>query len=267
MFHFEWRSAPRSLSRFTSRQAINSVLAAVVTLPFWTQCKARAAINHAADDGTSEDTVGFSEPGGGGSFIFANRFTADAGGETITTISISYGHHGLFAYAQAGTPVRLLLFEDTSGAAAPVHPILLASAASSVMRPYVDYFNDVSIPPTNVTGNFFVGVQVSGVPSAGAYPVSFDRTTPRHQSYAAFFSHTIGDVVVNSLGYNPTLISSDVPVDINQFVRVIDGNFMVRATGAAVPEPTTFAVALISLGFIQWRPRFTSRRETTIAKA
>lgn len=209
-------------------------------------------IVHTVDDGTSESTTGLGLAGG--SIVFANHFAADLGGEEIRSISVSYGHRGVFAYAHVGTPVLVLLFRDADGSALPLHPVLLASAPSTVMKPYTDIFNDVPIPPTNVSGDFFVGVQVSRLPASGVYPISFDKTKPRHQSFAAFFTHPVGEAQVSTLGYDPTLISSQVPLDTNTFVRVVDGNFMIRATGVPVPEPAAGASLLIATGLLAFRP-------------
>ena len=82
------------------------VLLAVLLLVGLSDSRALAdaipTIVHAVDDGTSESTTGLGLPGG--SIVFANHVAADPDGEEISSISVSYGHRGVFAPAVSPGP-------------------------------------------------------------------------------------------------------------------------------------------------------------------
>jgi hypothetical protein len=223
--------------------------------------KARADILHSVDDGTSEFTTGFSVTHG--SVVFVNRFTAAPGGESIKTISVAYGLPGVGpGNVLAGTPLDVILFQDQTGGATPNHPVLLASAATSVTNPNTNTFIDVPITPTAVTGNFFVGVLVSNLPQGGPFPIAFDRDNPQRASYGAWFTFPIGLGQLSSMSFDPRFTADqNLDVNSNNFVGVIDGNYMIRATGvslAAVPEPaslTLLATGALGLLGYGWRRR------------
>jgi hypothetical protein len=223
--------------------------------------QARADIIHSVDDGTSEFTTGFSVTGG--SVVFVNRFTAAPGGELITSISVAYGLPGVGPGAVLpGTPLDVILFQDQNGGTTPNHPVLLASAPTAVTNPNTNTFIPVAIPPTPVTGNFFVGVLVSNLPAQGPFPIAFDRDSPQDASYGAWFTHPIGLNEVPLLTFDPNSnAGQNLEADSGNFVRVLDGNYMIRATGVplaveGVPEPSSLALlALGTAALAGWRWR------------
>jgi hypothetical protein len=216
---------------------------------------ARADILYSVDDGTAEFTTGFSVIGG--SVVFANRFTAVPGGEVITSISVAYGLPGVGPGAVlAGTPLDVILFQDQNGAATPNHPVLLASAPTTVQNPNTNTFIQVPITPTLVTGNFYAGVLVSNLPAMGPFPIAFDRDNPQDASFGAWFTFPIDLSRVNTLSFDPNSnAGQNLEADSGNFVRVLDGNYLIRATGVSgVPEPST--LALLGLGgvaLVGWR--------------
>jgi hypothetical protein len=218
---------------------------------------ARADIIYSVDDGTSEFTTGFSVTGG--SVVFANRFTAVPGGEVITSISVAYGLPGVGPGAVLpGTPLDVILFRDQNGGATPDHPVLLASAPTSVTNPNTNTFIQVPITPTAVTGNFFAGVLVSNLPPQGVFPIAFDTNNPQDASFGAWFSFPIDLSRVNTMGFDPSVPANvDLRLNSNNFVAVIDGNYLIRATGVpgpSVPEPSTLALlALGGVALAGWR--------------
>src|SRR5688500_1919205 len=226
--------------------------AAAVLVALLGTAGARAAVVYSVDDGTAELGVGLSPPGG--SVFFANRFTAVPGGERIEAISVAYGLPGAPHIARAGTPVQLLLFRDAQGRSTPGDPELLASAPSQVTNPGTNTFHRVAINPTVVAGDFFVGVMVSNIPAEGPFPISFDTTSPRNRSVAAFYFTPQTVARLDTMTYDPSRTSSsEGNMDTGAFVRVTDGNFMVRAEGAAVPEPSAAGAAVLAAGALALR--------------
>jgi hypothetical protein len=208
---------------------------------------ARADIIHSVDDGTAETATGLNVTGS--SIVFVNRFTTVAGGETITSISVAYGLPGAGnGAAVAGTPVTVILFRDQNGAATPNHPVLLASAATTVQDPNTNTFIDVAITPTAVTGDFYAGVLVSNMPAVGQFPIGFDKTNPQSASFGAWFTSAIPLSEISSMGFDPNVTTNQsLDIDSGNFVAVINGNYMIRATGTpAVPEPSS--LALLGIG-------------------
>jgi len=152
-----------------------------------------------------------------------------------------------------GTPLDVILFRDQNGGATPNQPVLLASAPTTVINPNTNTFIQVPITPTAVTGNFFAGVVVSNLPALGPFPIAFDRDNPQDASFGAWFPFPIDLSRVNPMGFDPSVTADqNLRVNSNDFVAVIDGNYLIRATGvpgpAGVPEPST--LALLGLGVV-----------------
>jgi hypothetical protein len=204
--------------------------------------EAKAGYTYSVDDGSSEEVRGFG-PMPGFSVFWANEFTAVPGNNLITSISIAFGSPIQTGSTVVGTPVVLYLFRDANGLAIPDNPILLASATTTVQAPDSNTFITASIAPTLVSGNFFVGALVSGFPENGTFPMGFDTTSPQNHSYSAAFTSVVGLGLLPSLGYDPNNV---FPRDENKFGPAHDGNFLLRANGAAVPEPSSFAMCGIA---------------------
>jgi hypothetical protein len=200
---------------------------------------------YSVDDGTAEENRGCG-PTPGYSVFWANEFTAIPGNNLITSISVAFGSPVIRGGAIAGTPVEFYLFRDASGLATPNNPILLASVSTTVQSPDSNTFITASIAPTLVSGNFFVGALVSGFPANGTFPMGFDTTSPQNHSFSAAFTSVVGLGLLPSLGYDP---SNVFPVNENKFGPAHDGNFLIRATGVSVPEPSSLALYGIG-GFV-----------------
>ena len=215
--------------------------------------QAGASFIYSLDDGSAESSVGLSLPGG--SVFLANGFDTVPGAEVITSIQVRYGG----SLATVGTPVVVSIFKDQNGGATPDKPVLLSSVASSILAK--NSFNSYDIPPTPVSGNFFVGVLVSNLPASGLFPILSDTTTPQNRSFGAFYSTPVGIDVLSSMTFDPTKTTGDfqTTIDKNVIARAPGDNFMIRAVGvSAVPEPASVVMAatpvLIGLG-CWWRRR------------
>ena len=206
--------------------------------------QAEAAFTYSLDDGTAEQVRGLG-PSPGASFFSANEFTANSAGNVITSISVAFGSPAQPGNAIVGTPVTYFLFQDVKGLATPNNPVLLASTSTTIQNPDKNSFVTASISPTLVSGNFFVGVLISGLPAGGTFPLGFDTTTPQDRSYSAFFSGSIGLGQLSSIGFDPNNPNSFV-VDSDKFGQALDGNFLIRANGLAVPEPSSLVLCGIA---------------------
>lgn len=202
---------------------------------------------YSLDDGTAEGLRGFG-PGAGNSVFYANEFTASPNANVIDSISIAYGSPLQPGRATVGTPVVLFLFKDANGLATPETPVLMTSVTTTVMSPDTNTFITVPIPPTAVTGNFFVGAPFSNLPASGPFPMGFDTSTPQNRSYSSAFTntYTTGLGLLSSLRYNP---DNTFPVNLYEFGPAHDGNFLIRADGvpAAAPEPSSLAICGVAL--------------------
>ena len=231
------------------------LLAAVAILLAGCAGHAVASVIYSLDDGSRNMNLGYGN--GNGSFVFANEFSVQPGGAVISEIDVSYGFETV-----TGTPVHVVLFQDQSDAATPSHPVLLASASGTATytSSNTTAFYSVPIPPTQVTGNFFIGVLVDARSSSGLYPINFDTTTPEDRSYGAWFDTQIGTSALSSMTYDPNG-NTTVSLETNSynFVPVPNGNFMIRAVGQPVPEPATLTflgTALLGLGVAYLRRRW-----------
>ena len=192
-------------------------------------------IVYSIGDGSRTGTVGFGNLKG--SFIAANQFTAKPGGEVIVAIDVSY------ANAAVGTPVQLLLFRDRDNAITPDNPVLIVSVPSSVTYLAENAFCHTAIPPTRVTGNFFVGVFVGARPSGGQYPINTDKTDPKYRTFWAWFSTDIGPIDSGKLSkvrYDRSILpgsGKNLAVDSYSF-GLKAGNPMIGAEGAKAETQT-----------------------------
>jgi hypothetical protein len=227
------------------KNAFNRLALALGILAAGAVSEAEANFTYALDDGTAEQVRGLG-PSPGGSFFSVNEFSSNPAGSLITSISVAFGSPRQPGNAIVGTPVLFLLFRDANGLATPDNPILLASASTTIQTPDTNTFVTASINPTSVSGNFFAGVLISGLPQGGVFPMGFDTSTFQDRSYTALFSGSVGLGQLSSLGFDHNNPNSFV-VNSNQFGQAADGNFLIRADGVAVPEPSSLALCSIAI--------------------
>ncbi len=178
------------------------------------------AIVYAYDDGDGDTNQGppsTFDP----DMLWGNYYLTQPGGEVITRISVAFGP--TFPSLAAG-PVTFWLLDDPDADFDPRNATAVASVQATP-----DVFNDnfytVEIPPTQVSGAFFVGA--SALLDGGAdRPARVDTGASGQDSWF-FYAPDIA-AVIDDLASAPFATRNNNP----QFV-VLPGAFMVRATGVA----------------------------------
>ncbi len=178
---------------------------------------AAATVTYQYDDGDGDTNQGppssFSPD-----MLWGNYYTTQPGGTVITRIEVAFGP--TFP-SLANGPVTFWLLDDPDADGDPRNAILLTSVQGTP-----DVFNDtffsVTIPPTAVSGAFFVGASAK---LAGGVdrPARVDRDAPGTNSWF-FYAPEIADVIddLNSAPFGSQNTSPTVP---------LPGAFMVRAIG------------------------------------
>lgn len=151
--------------------------------------------------------------------LWGNYYLTQPGGEVITTISVAFGP--TFPSLATG-PVTFWLLEDPDMDFDPRNATSLASVQATP-----DVFNDnfftVTIPPTQVSGAFFVAASAK-LQGGEDVPARVDTDAPGDKSWF-FYAPEIADVI-DDLASAPFGTRMDNP----QFV-IFPGAFMIRATG------------------------------------
>ena len=151
--------------------------------------------------------------------LWGNYFLTEPGGEVITEISVAFGPTGT---AVAKGPVTFWLLDDPDMDFDPRNATALTSVQATP-----DVFNDnfftVQIPPTVVSGAFFVGASAK-LEGGVDRPARVDRDAPGDQSWF-FYAPEIADVI-DDLASAPFGTRND-----NTQYVVLPGAFMIRATG------------------------------------
>jgi hypothetical protein len=183
------------------------------------------------DDGTLEDGIGLI---GNGDIFWMNYFVASPGCQYIHTIWVAWG------YLPAGTPARVILYEDPTDDGDPIDAEFLTDQEVLVEDPATNIFHPYGIIPTYVTGGFFVAV-LNPYSFDGEYPASIDETVTQGQSWVA--AHWVqGGFDFVDLQNNEL---PPVPID-----DYFPGNWLLRAEGSATPIPLANWALFIGVGLI-----------------
>jgi hypothetical protein len=191
------------------------------------------------DDGTAEDAVGIT---GTNPFdiVWLNRFPVQAGGEIIESISIAYGSPGNTSTGyNANTPVEVLLYEDANGGS-PTDAVLKASVTGTTQNVNNNVFVEYDIPDTLISNTLLVGVVVRNLPGGNAFIAAIDETDPtfNNRSFAGFT--TTGTTPASPLNINNLASLGANFGSIDSFG--LPGNWLIRAKGRPVPEPTVLGL-------------------------
>jgi len=199
-----------------------------------------AAVTYSYDDGVSEEVLGGGPPQPA-DLWWVQGFTAQPGCDIITSIEIAYGR------VASGRPVQLLLYEDPTDDLDPTDAVLLTSVSTTVMQPDADQFISVPIPPTSVSGDFFVGALMWN--NLKERPLALDETSSKRALWVA--ENTNGINLINPANVNASVTFGPVLADSIGF----PGNALLRAT--AVPEPAALS---LFLGLLGWMAAVARRR-------
>ena len=199
--------------------------------------------NYQIDDGTAEDSIGVTGTAPF-DFVWLNKFAVQAGGEKIEKIQVAFGNPGNTSTgAPNGTPVQILLYEDTNGGS-PTDAVLKTTLNGTVQNVNTNTFVDFDISDTVVTGTMLAGVVMRNLPGGNAFIAGIDQTDPdlSNRSY---------------LGFTTGTTTPPSPMDINNLGSMggnfgstdgfgLPGNFLIRAVGSPVPEPASLGMIAIT---------------------
>ncbi len=181
---------------------------------------AATVIEYAHDDGNGNQNQGppsTFDP----DMLWGNYYLTEPGGEIITEISVAFGP--TFPSLKNG-PVTFWLLDDPDMDFDPRNATSLASVTGTPTV-FNDNFVTVQIPPTQVSGAFFVGASAKLLGGQDR-PARVDTSHPGDRSWF-FYAPEIADVI-DDLASAPFGTRMDNP----QFV-IFPGAFMVRATGTS----------------------------------
>lgn len=191
---------------------------------------AGADVLYSVDDGTAELGLGIDS---GEDMVWMNRFPVQSGGEVITSISAAYGRPGGQTIPN-GLAVSILLYQDTNGGS-PFDATLLREIPAFTANCNTNILNDYPIPATAVSGDLIAAVMLRNRTGVTLFLAPLDRTAPSFND-SSFFAYNVGldqfnleTVPLANRGTTESLGAA--------------GNFLLRANGTAIPEPTTIVFA------------------------
>lgn len=127
---------------------------------------------YAYDDGLTEYCIGanFSED-----ICWLQRFDAENGADVIVSVSTAYGSR-LYPGSSPpnGSTAHVVVWDDPNDDGNPHDCVFLTQVATTIENGDTDFLNTVAVPPTPVTGVFFVGVYCNNPPTSTWFPGPLD---------------------------------------------------------------------------------------------
>jgi len=180
------------------------------------------------DDGVMNRALTF----GAGDIMWINAFESVRGATVITSLAAAWG-----AGISIGDPVELLLYDDPTNNGDPSDAELLEVVSTTISTTTTNDFQEVAIPPTVVTGSFFVAALYRG-DRDGLNPAPLDEGDPQGASWIAGSLFTGGIDIENPAGSDRGLNKIDA--------FGFPGNWLLRANGA--PDIVEFAPMQATVG-------------------
>lgn len=189
-----------------------------------------AQAEYRIDDGMAETRVGISSGSDPKTLAWLNRFTVQAGRETIIDISIAFGD------VPDGSPVTVYLWDDPNQDGDPSDALVLSSAAGVSANSDTNVFNLYDIPdvPLTVGDFFFVGaiMDMTGSQKPGRLDTDGSDDPP-----ATFppNNHAFLAGATNGSGVDANdLDGAQIPVMLVSSTPIGDGNWLIRASDNGV---------------------------------
>lgn len=185
-------------------------------------------VSYAYDDGTANVNIGppsSFDP----DMLWGNYYETQAGGEVITEISVAFG-----ATFPSGGPVTFWLLDDPDADGDPRNATALTSVEATPNVSGNDFFT-VAIPPTRVSGAFFVGASAM-LQGGEDRPARVDTDARSDRSWF-FYDGAIADVI-DDLASAAFGTRMDDPANVPY-----PGAYMVRASGQPLSTDAEFTPA------------------------
>ncbi len=200
----------------------------------------KAQVNYQIDDGTAETTIGIDTAG---SYMWGNTFAVDAMGPILTGFEVGFGAN------VAGDMVDWAVFSDTDGTP-DASMTLLASGTHTIVND--DFINNglldsIALGSLDASGgsNFFIALEYD----LGVFPSAIDNATDGGMpgsEMQSFLQFAVGGSldVASAADWDGAPLVDGFDNGSGTFV----GNWIIRATGVAVPEPTS--ASLLAFGLV-----------------
>ena len=176
------------------------------------------------DDGAGNWSIGPSE--WDADLLWGNVFDVEPGYETIDSISVSFG-----GTVPLNRPMSFVLMEDPNDDLDPTDAVPLAVVDGMTVDLPPNSFITLDIPPTEVSGSFFVACMMDLLQHEAAGRMDPDTNVGRSW---LFFDV---DIDLDNIG--------DSPLYYNMANTPFSGTWMVRAHG--IPEPGSLALFALAL--------------------
>jgi hypothetical protein len=200
------------------------------------------------DDGGSENAVKiWSGPGTWGVTCWMHGFDAVGGNDLISKVEVAFGSAAFPNNRPTiGDPTNVAIWSDPNQDQNPLDAVVLVQVATTVTV-QGDAFQSIAIPPTAVSGSYFVGAFMANPPTNpagggnGTYPAAIDNTTATNNR--AFLAGAGGTTGAPAAFDPNNLAGAGYPVR-TLAVAGFQGVYLLRAEGGS--SSTTYCTAKVN---------------------